>query len=117
MIDWMHYKKPERIFQESDGVYIIDLMEQAFIHFCKGNLLTMYKQIEKGDEVELPKGKKDLSSLNLVYIALKESGLQYGFNPKEKLQELHKGIPQEVLKCGEVSRFDMSEQLKKELWP
>lgn len=131
----MHYKKPERMFQRAEGVYLIDLMSKDFINLCKENLVEMYQQIEKGGEVQIPENKKHLSSLNLVYIALKEAGLQYGFEPKEKLQEVLKSIPEEVLnvndkkqrrrqirqaeellKSGELSRFDMSEPLKKGLW-
>ena len=94
-----HYLKPE-ILNHGKGLLLADLMNPNWEDIFKEDLYLQYKRIYPMKTLMIPSNKKDLSSADIVMVALAELQINAG----ESLQEIRRmlyakvnAIPDEVL--------------------
>ena len=94
-----HYLKPESL-NHGKGLLLADLMNPSWENVFKEDLYVQYKRLVPMKTLMTPNNKKDLSSADIVMLALAELQINAG----ESLQEVKKmlyakvnAIPDEVL--------------------
>ena len=124
-----HHKQPEAYFKKRN-IYVDDILQDGFMKICKENLTNNYKSIMKTGIIQLPKGKDELSTADILLRILMEQAILHGFNPEELWNQMIKALPTELLtkndkydrkkqfqkylkklKLNEISQYDISEML------
>ncbi len=129
-----HYKKPHLSLNNGKGFSLSDMLIPSFEKLLKSDLYNQYQRIEKMKSIEIPSTKKELSSGNIILLALAEIALNQGKDLKKLIDNYIKAIPEEVLNSedkkarrkqiksmlakvhsSEMNEFDISEQLAEAL--
>lgn len=92
-----HYKKPHLSLNNGKGFSLSDMLIPSFEKILKSDLYNQYQRIEKMKSIEIPSTKKELSSGNIVLLALAEIALNQGEDLKKLIDNYIKAIPEEVL--------------------
>lgn len=131
-----HYLKPE-ILNHGKGLLLADLMNPYWEDIFKEDLYVQYKRLIPMKSLITPTNKKDLSSANIVMLALAEVQINAGENLQEVKKMLYdkiNAIPEGVLSKADKdsrkrqikslfdklqespeSEWDLSEKLEKAL--
>jgi len=95
-----HYKKPHQTFNRGVGFTIADLVNPDWQRRFNVDLYTQYKKLIPLGMIEQPNNKKDLSTQDLLMIALAEGATQGGSTlteVKKMLYDRINAIPDEIL--------------------
>ncbi|HEY3372614.1 MAG TPA: hypothetical protein VGK10_17300 [Prolixibacteraceae bacterium] len=130
----VHYKKPHISLNNGKGIILSDILVPSFERILKADLYNQYQRIKKMKSIEISTTKKDLSSGNIILLALAEMAINEGNDLKSLIHNYIKAIPDEVLSSedkkarrkqiktmltkvhsSESSDFDISEQLAEAL--
>lgn len=131
-----HYLKPE-ILNHGKGLLLADLMKPYWENVFKEDLYVQYKRLIPMKSLITPTNKKDLSSADIVMLALAEAQINAGENLQEVKKMLYdkiNAIPEGVLSKADKdsrkrqikslfdklqespeSEWDLSEKLEKAL--
>lgn len=131
-----HYLKPE-ILNHGNGLLLADLMKPYWENVFKEDLYVQYKRLIPMKSLITPTNKKDLSSADIVMLALAEAQINAGENLQEVKKMLYdkiNAIPEGVLSKADKdsrkrqikslfdklqespeSEWDLSEKLEKAL--
>ena len=131
-----HYQKPE-ILNHGKGLLLADLMKPYWENVFKEDLYVQYKRLIPMKSLITPTNKKDLSSADIVMLALAEAQINAGENLQEVKKMLYdkiNAIPEGVLSKADKdsrkrqikslfdklqespeSEWDLSEKLEKAL--
>ena len=131
-----HYLKPE-ILNHGKGLLLADLMKPYWENVFKEDLYVQYKRLIPMKSLITPTNKKDLSSADIVMLALAEAQINAGENLKEVKKMIYdkiNAIPEGVLSKADKdsrkrqikslfdklqespeSEWDLSEKLEKAL--
>ncbi len=107
-----HYKQPEACFKKRN-IYVDDILQDGFRNICKEDIITKYKSIMKTGIIQLPKGKDDLSTADILLRILMEQAILHGFNPEELWNQMIKALPTELLTKND--KYDRKKQFQKYL--
>lgn len=91
------HKKPHISLNNGKGLILSDIFVPSFEKILKADLYNQYQRIKKMKSIEIPSSKKDLSSGNIILLAMAEMALNEGKDLKNMIHSLLKSIPEEVL--------------------
>lgn len=130
----VQYKKPHISLNNGRGLILSDILLPSFEKILKADLYNQYQRIIKMKSIEIPSTKKDLSSGNIILLALAEIAMNEGKDLKNLIHNYIRAIPDEVLSSedkkarrkqiktmltkvhsSENSEFDISAQLTEAL--
>lgn len=129
-----HYKKPYLNLNKGKGFSLSEMLLPSFEKLLKSDLYNQYQRLEKMKSLEIPSSKKELSSGNIILLALAEIAMNQGKDIKKLIDNYIKSIPENILnqedkkarrkqiksmlekvQTSESNEFDISEQLAKAL--
>ncbi len=73
-----HYKKPHLLLNKGIGIQMADLVHPNFDRIFRNDLYNQYKRLMPMGKIEMPTNKKDLSTSDLLMLALADTNLTEG---------------------------------------
>jgi len=125
-----HYRKPHISLNNGKGFSLSDMLIPSFERTLKSDLYNQYQRLEKMKSLEIPSSKKELSSGNIILLALAEIAINQGKDIKKLIDNYIRAIPEEILNqedkkarrkqiksmlgkvhSSDINEFDISDQL------